>query len=197
MTGSREREHSACVGCVVEMHRRRGGRKQLKWAKLWKGEIRQSTHPATEWGAWLACRKRDREREWANKHSACACYAGMAKRRESLKAAVFGQKVAEEKIGRSGWRNRGRALHSWFCLFSLPGAPPISTKLVCLHKTGFLVENSFLISQQTCFVFSKQLFWGKKWLKRRLADQDGGTGVELSFPGFPFSPFLQSRVANL
>ena len=162
MSGSRERmrEHSACVGCVVEMHRRRGG----SWESNWHGpncerERVERAHTQQQSGELGLPVGKEIESEWANKHSACACYAGMAKRRESLKTAGFGQKVAEEKIGRSGWRNRGRALHSWFCLFSLPGAPPISqqnwfvyTKLVFLLKTAFSFHNKLaLFSQNSCF----------------------------------------------
>ena len=177
MPGSRERERALCLCWLCGWNAQEKGRelrKQLTWAKLWKGESRESTHTATEWGAWLACRKRDRER--VSKQTLCmcllACYAGMAKRRESresLKAAVFGLKVAEKKIGRSGWRNRGRALLSWFCLFSLPGAPPISqqnwfvyTKLVFLLKTAFSFHNKLvLFSQNSCF--GAKNGWREDW----------------------------------
>ena len=169
MPGSRERERALCLCWLCGWNVQEKGReKATDMGQTVKGRVERA-HTQQQSGELGLPVGKEIEREWANKHSACACYAGMAKRRESLKTAGFGQKVAEEKIGRSGWRNRGRALLSWFCLFSLPGAPPISqqnwfvyTKLVFLLKTAFSFHNKLaLFSQNSCF--GAKSGWREDW----------------------------------
>ena len=92
----------------------------------------------------------------------------------------------QEKIGRSGWRNRARNPLPWFSLFS---PSPFFALLPFLSKPVLFTGNSFFIPQQTCFGYLKQLFSGKNSSKEDWEIRMEEQGQKCPFLVFPLLPF--------